>query len=107
MIVRSAHKVNAPAGASPQKPRLFQICQIPGCARELPPRFLMCPTHWFEVPRELRAEIVDSFTAWLKGKDDVRPYLRARLRAIVHVAKLHGIDTRADEAKLARMGIEL
>jgi len=62
----------------------------------------MCQAHWFEVPSDLRDQVTAALASWLDGKDDVRPYLAARLRAIISVAKLHNIDVAEDEAKLAR-----
>lgn len=29
-------------------------CPAPGCTRSLPPRLLMCRSHWFALPKPLR-----------------------------------------------------
>jgi hypothetical protein len=68
----------------------------------IPRRHLLCQQHWFEVRAELRREVELSLAAWLGGKNDVRPYLKARLRAIITVARLHRIDVATQEAQLAR-----
>jgi hypothetical protein len=103
MICRSIHKDDdKPAQAPSAGARLVQACQIPGCAIEIPRRHLMCRQHWFEVPQELRGEVEFSLAAWLGGKKDVRSYLKAWLRAIIHVARLHKLDASSFEAQLAR-----
>lgn len=99
MFVRSIHKVDAqPGPARPAQP--VSVCQIPGCAVAIAPLKLMCPAHWFEVPAEVRAEIYRAHTAWFKGRENVRPYMVARLTALIHVCKLHSIDASALETKL-------
>ena len=104
MFVRSIHKPNlSPGAAQPIRgAETLAVCQIAGCSREIPRRHLMCQAHWFEVPADLRDRVTATLTSWLDGKDDVRPYLAARLRAIISVANLHNIDATEDEAKLAR-----
>ena len=101
MYARSIHKDDdkpaATAGA-----RFVQTCQIPGCAAGIPRRHLMCPQHWSEVPAELQDDVWLSLAFWLGRKDDVRSYLKARLRAIIHVCNLHQINVRNFEAQLAR-----
>jgi hypothetical protein len=103
MYARSVNRDSGkPALPSTAPARFVQTCQLPGCGAGIPRRHLMCPQHWFEVPVELRGEVELSLAAWLGGKDDVRPYLRARLKALIHVAKLHQIDARNFEAQLVR-----
>lgn len=101
MYARSVNRdTGKPALAPSAGARFVQVCQVPGCAVGIPRRHLMCPQHWFEVPAELRAEVERSLFAWLARKNDVRPYFRARLQAIIHVAKLHKLDARNFEAQL-------
>ena len=101
MLCRSMHK---PDTATPRPAATLgaSFCQITGCTREVPPRHLMCREHWFEVPVELRNQVEESLAAWLGRKQDVRPYLIARLRALIHVCDLHNIDSSEHTAKLAR-----
>jgi hypothetical protein len=68
---------------------------------------LMCPTHWFEVPQVTRTEVYLTLDAWLKGRESLRPYMVARLTALIHVGKLHGIDMSVLEAKLDRVRADL
>jgi hypothetical protein len=67
----------------------------------------MCSTHWFEAPAEVRAEIYRALEAWFAGKENVRPYMVARLTALIHVGKLHGIDVSALETKLDQVREDL
>jgi hypothetical protein len=67
----------------------------------------MCPTHWFEVPGEVRIEVSRALNAWLGGKENLRPYMAARLTALICVGKLHRIDMSALEAKLDQVREDL
>jgi hypothetical protein len=103
MFCRSMRQSKPYPDAAPRPTAAIgHICQFPGCAREVPSKHLMCREHWFEVPAEIRNQVEESMAAWLGHKDDVRPYLVARLRAIIHVAKAHSIAVPEEEAKLAR-----
>jgi hypothetical protein len=77
------------------------ICQIHGCSLRIPRKHLMCRRHWFELPDALRIEVESTIANWLGGREGVRPYLIARLRALIHVNKLHGGDVSFEESKLA------
>jgi hypothetical protein len=104
MLIRSIHKEDA-AGKPKEGAREVRdvsFCQIPGCAAPRKTGHLMCRTHWFELPENLREQLMASHRAWMAGKQDVRPYLVLRLETIIHVCKLHHMDTTEDEAKLAR-----
>lgn len=106
MYVRSSRSVNKErcAGGAKAAPAVaVHVCQLPGCATAINRRHLMCATHWFEVPVEIRTEVFRSLAGWLNGDDAVRPYLIARLSAIVAVAKLHGIDVTTQEAEKQRI----
>lgn len=110
MFVRSIHKVDAQSASannSKQPAAPINVCQIPGCAVAIKPRQLMCPTHWFEVPAEVRAEIYRALNAWLGGEENVRPYMVARLTALIHVCKRHRIDASALEATLDQVRKDL
>jgi hypothetical protein len=76
------------------------ICQITGCAVRIPRKYLMCRQHWFELPNSLRAQVESSLANWLAGREGVRPYLIARLRALIHVNRLHGCNVSCEIAKL-------
>jgi hypothetical protein len=103
MYVRSVNRdTGKPALPATAAARFVQVCQIPGCAAGIPRRHLMCPQHWFEVPADLRADVEVSLAAYLGGKSSARAYLRARVMAILHVARLHNLDVRNLEAQLAR-----
>ena len=32
-------------------------CHHPSCEMPVPPRLLACPPHWYQLPRQIRAEI--------------------------------------------------
>ena len=107
MFARSIHKADAATPARPVQ-LASRICQIDGCARYIPFGYqMLCYEHWAEVPPELCAEVEHCWAAWLAGKQTVRPYMAARLAAIVYVAKLHGENVTALEAKLTKARAEL
>ncbi len=58
-------------------------CHAKGCKKEVPPRMLMCPTHWRMVPRLIQREV---WAAYVPGqeirKDPTREYLDVMQRAI-------------------------
>lgn len=77
------------------------ICQIAGCSMRIPRKHLMCRRHWFELPDAMRTEVESTISDWLGAREGVRPYLIARLRALIHVNKLHGGDVTYETQKLA------
>lgn len=78
-------------------------CGVPGCPERVAKRHLMCAEHWWETPRELRSEVFATLSQWVNGETNAFPYLRARLKAIIHVGKLHGAIVANHEADLARI----
>jgi hypothetical protein len=100
MIARSIHK---PEGASRKENANADsayVCQIEGCARDRKPGHLMCLDHWRGVPEPLQERVVSTYRRFLAGTEGIRPYMLARLEAIIHVSKLHGIDTARMEREL-------
>ncbi len=106
MFARSIHKADA---ATPARPAQLasRICQVPGCALSVPQNHLMCREHWFELPVGMRVGVVSSWTRWFSGDTTIRPYMAARLDALVYIGKLHGIDVTAQEAKLKKAVADL
>jgi len=98
MFARSIHKENTAPGARPA-PLASRICQVPGCSRNVPQNHLMCLEHWNELPAGMQADVVSSLKRWYSGDATIRPYMVARLVAIVFVARLHGEDVTTLEAK--------
>lgn len=107
MYVRSARSANVEGGFPTARPGSVHVCQVPGCAAAISRRHLMCAPHWFEVPMPTRTEVFRSLAAWLNGDDNVRPYLIARLDAIIAVATKHHIGIAVEEARRARLVEEL
>lgn len=101
MFARSIHRDKAAPAARPAQLASL-ICQAPGCTRCVPQNRLMCYLHWTELPCVLRIAVASSWTSWLAGEITMRPYMIARLAAIVYIGKLHGIDVTAQEAKLEK-----
>jgi hypothetical protein len=81
----------------------LHICQVPGCTLAISRRHLMCAAHWFEVPMPIRTEVFKTLAGWLNGEDSARPYLIARLAAIIAVATLHKLDVAEQEAARERL----
>lgn len=110
MFVRSIHEADAPSGSedsSKQPPKAIYVCQIPGCAFAIKRGQLMCPKHWRELPEAVCAEVYRSWDAWLKGEENLRPYMAAQLTALIHVGKLHDIDMSEFETKLHQVRKDL
>jgi hypothetical protein len=106
MFARSIHKADAAPGARPAQ-LASRICQVPGCSFAVPQKHLMCPEHWFELPVNMRIQVTASWLLWYGGDATVRPYMAARLAAVVYVAKLHGENVTALEAKLTKARADL
>ena len=106
MFVRSAkkHEARSTASGATKYSQNARICCAVGCTREVPVTHLKCRQHWYEVPANLRDQVAGTLVAWLSGRDGVSPYLIARLKALICVAKLHGCDATDLEARLARFG---
>lgn len=59
---------------------LTHECSAPACAEQVPPDMLMCPRHWYQVPRPLRRAV---WIAWNRGAGAGTPAHRAAMRAAV------------------------
>ncbi len=67
-------------------------CHAINCTRIVPPKFLMCATHWRMVPKPLQARV---WAAYVPGqeirKDPTPEYMDAQQAAVAAVA---GIEHR-------------
>jgi hypothetical protein len=90
MYVSSKRAIDAIGGITNQA--TVHICQVPTCTAAINRRWLVCGRHWLEVPMGLRDEVTRTLSEWLDRKTNAYPYLIARTNALIHVAKLHGID---------------
>ena len=48
-----------------QKPPRF--CRVPGCGAQIQRGYIMCRSHWFSLPRQLRAAIRQTWRTRDKG----------------------------------------
>jgi len=69
-----------------------EACAIPRCRNQIDPSRLMCRTHWYMVPKELRDDVWATWRsgdgAFSKAHQDA---VRMAVAAVVHVAgKLAG-----------------
>ena len=84
---RYAHELIA-LGLTLEEQAVGHTCHAAGCERAVPPRLLMCPAHWFRVPKALRDEV---WRHYRPGQErDKRPspeYLEAARKAIDAVAE--------------------
>lgn len=63
-------------------------CHAEGCQKPVPPKMLMCPYHWRQVPRELRAAVWEHYRPGQEvDKQPSAAYLEAMQRAIRAVAE--------------------
>jgi len=62
-------------------------CHAEGCAKRVPPRFLMCAPHWYMVPNELQAEVYRHYRPGQEIDKQPSPeYLQAARAVIEAVA---------------------
>lgn len=59
------------------------ICPVPGGDREVPNGMLMCPRHWYTVPKPLRTAL---YRAWRNGDGMGSAEHYAAMKACVHAA---------------------
>ena len=57
-------------------------CGRPGCIHSCRENELMCRTHWYLVPRPLRAKVWSAYRAWEHGRGDLRTLRAAQQEAI-------------------------
>jgi hypothetical protein len=52
-------------------------CMNPGCIREVSGNYLMCPKHWFNVPKAVQNEVQKRLHGWIgvSGYQAAREYL--------------------------------
>lgn len=55
-------------------------CPGPDCAEQVDPSVLMCPRHWYQVPKPLRRAV---WVAWARGTGAGSPAHRAAMRAAI------------------------
>lgn len=66
-------------------------CHLPGCEREVQPRYLMCPAHWRAVPLRLKQAVWKHYAAGQEvTKTPTLEYLNAAKAAINAVAEREG-----------------
>jgi hypothetical protein len=88
------------------KPLSFKRCFAVGCQTIIPRHLLMCRDHWFSVPENIREQVAH---AWARfehgGKETLRPYVLATLRAQLAVADREGKREHAEaiRAMVTRM----
>lgn len=78
-------------------------CHALGCKVACPPRWLMCRSHWSQVPPDLQREVYRAVR--LRGPDvdeTWAPWWRAQARAIHHVAMLTTPDAERGQRWLDR-----
>lgn len=79
------------APAASTRPRSYVDCDAPGCPEKIKRGMLMCRTHWFALPRELRAAIRSTWTdrrttglrAWSANVLAARAYLSTNSPAAI------------------------
>lgn len=59
---------------------MSHTCPGPGCAKDVAPDMLMCPHHWYQVPRPLQKAV---WAAWKGGAGAWSPEHRAAIRAAI------------------------
>ncbi len=64
-------------------PVAIHTCHVPGCERRVPPKLLMCTSHWHMVPQKLRNAVWNTYREGQEvDKAPSREYLTAAQAAI-------------------------
>lgn len=72
---------------------MSHTCHARDCQRTVPPRMLMCRTHWRMVPRPLQDAVWDTYVPGQEErKDPTMDYLDAAEAAIAAVAVMEGLS---------------
>lgn len=74
-----------------RRTRKPSICDAPGCDVVIPRGRLMCRSHWFQVPRQLREAINETWRskairAWSANCLEARSFLARQARAAAESA---------------------
>lgn len=77
-------------------------CHARGCRSEVPPRLLMCPSHWRKVPKPLQRDVWRTYRLGQEvTKDPSAAYLAAADAAIHAVATIEaGITALPKQGEL-------
>lgn len=69
----------------------IHTCHAIGCTARVPPRLLMCATHWKRVPKELQQRILATYVPGQEQrKDPTDAYMEAQRAAVQAVAEKEG-----------------
>jgi hypothetical protein len=77
------------------RPRIEAIphgCYAVGCMAIVQPEKFMCATHAALIPEANKAELERTFTAWRSALGTRAKYAAARIRAIIAVAAVEGLE---------------
>ena len=70
------------------------MCHADGCSVEVPPRLLMCASHWRMVPRWLKKRVWATYVVGQEvRKDPTAAYMEAQRAAVDAVATKEGRQT--------------
>jgi hypothetical protein len=59
---------------------LMHECPAPACTEQIDPDMLMCPPHWYQVPKPVRRAV---WIAWRRGAGAGTPAHRAAIRLAI------------------------
>ena len=65
---------------APVSDDLTHECPAPLCTEQVDPDMLMCPRHWYQVPKPVRAAV---WRAWRRGAGAGTPAHRAAMAAAI------------------------
>lgn len=68
---------------------MIHKCHYPKCNRQVDPSLYMCQEHWFQVPIELRENLLNSYRSGQEiTKRPSREYLDAAMAIRLHVRNI-------------------
>lgn len=67
--------------------RLPHFCHATDCNVRVPPSMFMCKTHWYELPKTMRDELLAAYVPGQETRKDPSPeYLDVAMRCVELVA---------------------
>ena len=83
---------------------MSHTCHANQCPTSTPEKFLMCPKHWYMVPKNLQAKVWETFKGTtVNQRCNSIPYMEACADAVEHVARLEGKNTYNSYRNIANL----
>lgn len=92
-----------PGGQLAALPRASR-CPLPGCSAQIDPSRLMCRSHWYLVPRQIRDRV---WATWRSGHQAFSPEHQQAVRMAITACQAAAMVAGRPASATARQGNEL